>query len=102
MTVSVDPLASAMTVQDDGRDTLIADEGGTWIAEVIGTTGNGGGGMAHGASDGRHSTNKRRVDALRRSCSRMTVGRYTASKVMSCHMEVWKLSPGTENVSQIR
>ena len=55
--------------------------------------GTGGGGMAQGASVGRHSTKMRRVDASRRSCSRMTVGRYTASKVTSCHIEVWKLSP---------
>ena len=58
--VSVDPLASAPTDEDDGREILVADEGGTRIAEVIGTTGNGGGGMAHSASVGKHSMNTRR------------------------------------------
>ena len=89
-TAPVDPLASATTVEEDGHETLVADEGGTRVVEVIE---NGGGGMVHGASVGRHSTNRRRVDASQRSCSRMTVGRYTASKVTSCHIEVWKLSP---------
>ena len=88
LTAPVDPLASATMDAEDGHETLVADTGRALIAEVIGMTGIGGGGMAHGASVGRHSMNKQRLDASQQRCSRMTIGRYTASKVTSCHIEV--------------
>ena len=63
LTAPVDPVAPATTDIEGGHETLVADKGGALMPEVVGRTGNGGGGMAQGTSIGRHSTNRQRVHA---------------------------------------
>ena len=62
LTVPTATLAPAAVGANGSWETLVAPTLSALIAVVIGLAGRGGGGMAHGASVGRHSTNKRRVD----------------------------------------
>ena len=56
--------------------------------------------MAHGASVGRHSMNKQRVDASRRRCSLMIVGSYSLQGDELPHQSL-KVESSAKNVPQI-